>query len=156
MRKYFEEFISNIKTTEKQKGITINTNFTMDVVMVPLVGSAPCGDPFLGQQNIEKEIAVDKTKIKKGFDYFILRATGDSMDLAGINDGDLILCRQQENADNGDKVVALLGDEVTIKIYNKNNSREVLMPKSSNPIHQPIIIGEDDIVQGVVQEVLIS
>lgn len=156
LRKYFEEFISNIKTTEKQKGITINTNFAMDVVMVSLVGSAPCGDPVLGEENIEEEIAVDKAKIKHGYKYFILRAMGDSMNLAGINDGDLILCRQQRNVENGDKIVALLGDQVTIKIINKNNKRAVLMPKSSNPIHQPIILNDDDSVIGVVQEVLIS
>ncbi len=74
-------------------------------------------NPVLGEENKEDDIAVDKSKIKLGFDYFILRAEGDSMNLAGIEDGDLVLCRQQLKADTGDRVVALLGDNVTIKMY---------------------------------------
>lgn len=129
---------------------------TLDMIRVPLVGSAPCGNPLVGEQNIEEYILVEKAKIKSGFKYFILRAEGDSMNLKGINDGDLVLCRLQEKADTGDRVVALLdGGNVTIKEYGprKDGIRQ-LIPKSTNKRHTPITPEEGSIVQGVVQEVL--
>jgi DUF2075 family protein len=128
---------------------------TLEMVQVPLVGSAPCGNPLLGEENIEEYIEVDKSKIKPGNKYFILRATGDSMNLAGINDGDLVLCRQQLKADTGNKVVALLGDNVTIKEYGPRiDGVRLLLPKSSNKTHVPITPSEGDSVQGIVQEVI--
>lgn len=98
---------------------------------------------------------VEKSKIKPGTKYFILRASGDSMNKVGINDGDLVLCRFSEKAETGDKVVALLGGEnVTIKYYDKKDGLRILLPKSTNSIHQPIIPEEGDSVQGIVQEVI--
>ena len=77
------------------------------------------------------------------------------MNLAGINDTDLVLCRQQEKADTGDRVVALLGDNVTIKRYAaRENGDRLLLPQSTNKNHLPITPGEGDTVQGIVQEVL--
>ena len=101
---------------------------------------------------------VDAAKIKPGFAYFVLRAQGDSMNLSGINDGDLVLCRQQLKAETGDRVVALLGGEnVTIKEYGpRENGIRLLLPKSTNKSHDPITPEEGDSVQGVVQEVLDS
>lgn len=128
--------------------------FTLGMLRVPLVGSAPCGSPMFGQENIEKYVLVEKSKIKPGFEYFVLRAEGDSMNLAGIKDGDLVLCRQQLKADTGDRVVALLGDNVTIKMYDKRDGQRILLPKSTNKSHMPIIPGEGDTVQGVIQEIL--
>lgn len=133
----------------------IKSPITVEMVRVPLVGSAPCGNPMFGEENIEEYIQIEKSKIKPGFRYFILRAVGDSMNLAGINDGDLVLCRQQEKADTGNRVVALLGgDNVTIKMYDKKDGRRILLPKSTNKTHMLITPEEGDSVQGVVQEVL--
>ncbi|MFA5993889.1 MAG: DNA/RNA helicase domain-containing protein [Parcubacteria group bacterium] len=161
LRKYFKEFISGNQHMEKQDelvsektSIEDSISRVIDSIMIPLVGCAPCGDPIFGEENKEDEIAVDKAKIKSGFDYFILRAQGDSMNLAGIEDGDLVLCRQQLKADTGDRVIALLGDDVTIKMYDKKGGKRILLPKSKNPIHQPIIPNEGDSVIGIVQEVL--
>ena len=159
LRKYFKEFILGEEFFEQQEEILAKPSIIdkiMNTIMVPLVGCAPCGGSILGIENIEKEIAVDKFKIKSGYDYFILRVQGDSMNLAGIQDGDLVLCRQQLKADTGDKVVALLGDEVTIKMYDKKDGRRILLPKSKNQIHQPIIPNEGDSVLGIVQEVLLE
>ncbi len=98
---------------------------------------------------------VEKSKIKSGVKYFIVRASGDSMNMAGINDNDLVLCRYSEKGETGDKVVALLGGEnVTIKYYDKRDGRRILLPKSTNPINKPIIPEEGDAVQGIVQEVI--
>jgi len=125
------------------------------MVRIPLVGSAPCGNPLLGEENIEEYINVPKSKIKPGNKYFILRASGDSMNLAGILDGDLVLCRYGVKGETGDRVVALLGDNVTIKVYGpRENGIRLLLPKSTNKVHMPITPEEGDTVQGVVQEVL--
>jgi repressor LexA len=109
----------------------------------------------MGEENTEGYIEVEKSKVRPGYNYFILRAVGDSMNLAGINDGDLVLCRQQIKADTGDIVVALLGDNVTIKEYGpRKNGIRLLLPKSTNESHHPITPEEGDSVQGVVQEIL--
>jgi repressor LexA len=146
------EDIEPIKTRHEKPVIS---PYTQEMLGVPLVGSAPCGEPLLGEENIEEIIMVDKSKIKSGAKYFILHASGDSMNKAGINDGDLVLCRYSEKAETGDRVVALLGGEnVTIKYYDKKDGRRILLPKSSNSSHQPIIPEEGDVVQGIVQEVI--
>ncbi len=133
----------------------IKSPITVEMVQIPVVGSAPCGNPILGEENIEEYVSIEKAKIKPGFDYFILRAEGDSMNLAGIDDGDLLLCRQQLKADTGDRVVALLGDNVTVKEYGpRNNGVRLLLPRSTNKKHSSITPDEGDSVQGVVQEVL--
>lgn len=153
LRTHFESLLGSAPS--KAIHAPVLSPITLSMVQIPLVGSAPCGDPLLGETNIEDYIPVEKSKIKPGFPYFILRAEGDSMNQAGINDGDLVLCRQQEKADTGDRVVALLGDNVTIKVYGaREDGVRKLLPKSSNPRHQPITPGEGDSVQGIVQEVL--
>lgn len=129
--------------------------YALEMVEVPLVGSAPCGEPLLGESNIEEMISVSKNKIRSGSKYFIVRAQGDSMNMAGINNGELVLCRYSEKAETGDRVVALLGGEnVTIKYYDKRDGYRILLPKSTNSHHKPIVPEEGDIVQGIVQEVL--
>ncbi len=66
------------------------------------------------------------------------------------------MCRFSEKGETGDRVVALLGDNVTIKMYDKKDGRRILLPKSTNKIHQPVIPEEGDTVQGIVQEVIIK
>ena len=150
-----QRIVEILATPDKKISVPIPSPITVDMVRIPLVGSAPCGNPLLGEENIEEYIKVDKTKIKPGFQYFILRAEGDSMNLAGIQDGDLVLCRQQLKADTGDRVVSLLGDNVTIKMYGERiDGMRKLLPKSTNTAHKPIAPDEGDIVQGIVQEVL--
>lgn len=160
LRNYFKKIFG--QETSKQIDFKKNYNkkriispFTMEMIKIPLVGSAPCGNPLLGEENIEEYIEVEKSKIRTGAKYFIVRADGDSMNKVGINDKDLVLCRYSEKGETGDKVVALLGGEnVTIKYYDKKDGYRILLPKSTNPKHQPIIPEEGDIVQGIVQEVL--
>lgn len=152
--KYFKNRIAAGKNQQKVV-MPIFSPYTQEMIRVPLVGCAPCGDPMFGEENIEEYILVEKSKIKPGFKYFILRAEGDSMNLTGINDSDLVLCRQQLKADTGDRVVALLGGEnVTIKMYDKKDGHRILLPKSTNKSHMPITPEEGDSVQGIVQEVL--
>ncbi|HCX91004.1 MAG: repressor LexA [Deltaproteobacteria bacterium CG12_big_fil_rev_8_21_14_0_65_43_10] len=118
-------------------------------VDIPLVGMVTCGVPILAQENIEGFIPVSVSLAKPGFKYFLLRAKGDSMNEAGIDDGDLILVRQQPAAQNGDIVVALIDDETTVKEFQHRKNCVVLMPRSSNKKHKPIILTENFQVQGV-------
>jgi len=123
-------------------------------VKIPLIGSVACGMPIFADENIEAEVSISVEMIKSGYKYFLLRAEGDSMNEAGINDGDLLLIRQQPDANNGDRVLALIDDEATIKEYNRSGGMVILKPKSTNKIHQPIILTSDFRIQGIVEEVI--
>jgi len=153
--KFFKSRIAGALSVGKSVAKAILSPYAKEMVRVPLVGSAPCGNPLLGEENIEEYIEVEKSKLKPGAKYFIVRADGDSMNKVGINDKDLVLCRYSEKGETGDKVIALLGGEnVTIKYYDKKDGRRILLPKSTNKSHMPITPEEGDSVQGIVQEVL--
>lgn len=121
---------------------------------VPLVGMITCGSPIFAEENIEAMIPVSTTLVKNSAKYFILYAIGDSMDLAGIKNGDLVLVRQQDTAENGDKVVALIDNSATIKEFHKTDDLIVLKPNSSNPNQKPIILSEDFRIQGVITNII--
>ncbi len=123
-------------------------------VMVPLVGSAPCGAPLLAEQNTEAMIPVSVGMARPPGKYFLLRAQGDSMNLVGINDGDFVLVRQQATAENGDRVVALIDDEATIKEFRRIADAVILMPRSRNKQHTPIYLTTQFQIQGVVKATL--
>jgi repressor LexA len=123
-------------------------------VKIPLLGNVACGIPIFADENIEAEVSISIEMIKKGYKYFLLRAEGDSMDNAGINNGDLLLIRQQQDAKNGDRILALIDDEATVKEYNKSNGMVILKPKSNNQIHQPIILTDNFRIQGVIENVI--
>ena len=127
---------------------------TGELVELPLVGSVPCGLPMLAEENTEAWIAVSQQLAKPGAQYFLLRAEGNSMDQRGIHDGDLLLVRQQPVADNGDRVVALLGNEATVKEFRREAGKILLLPRSSNPKHKPIVMETDFMIQGVVIDTL--
>lgn len=119
-------------------------------VNIPLIGSIACGTPILAIENIESEIPVSNDLIKGSNKYFLLRASGNSMNEVGINDGDLVLVKQQSTAENGDFVVAVIDDEATIKEFRKNSDAIVLRPRSKEQKHQPIILTRDFRIQGIV------
>lgn len=134
----------------------LEENNVAQTVLVPLVGVVTCGLPILAEENIQAHIPVSTALIKFSYKYFMLKAKGDSMDLAGISDGDLLLVRQQPVAENGDRVVALIDDEATVKIFKKSGNIIALMPRSSNLKHQPIIVTSNLIIQGVITAVIPS
>lgn len=123
---------------------------TAITVPVPLVGSVTCGTPMLAEENIEAWIPVSIVIAKPGHKYFLLKAKGDSMDKAGIQDGDLILVKQQHTADNGQNVVALIDDEATVKEFQLKGEFVTLLPNSNNLKHQPIILTREFQIQGIV------
>lgn len=119
-------------------------------VLVPLVGSVACGVPILAEENIEAMIPVSASLAKPSHRHFLLRARGDSMNRAGINDGDLVLVRQQQVAESGDIVVALIDDAATVKEFQRRETAIVLRPNSTSAKHQPLILTKDFQIQGVV------
>ena len=127
---------------------------SVSTIDVPLVGSVACGTPIFAEENIQTYIPISTRMAQKGSKYFLLRASGDSMDEAGINSGDLLLIRQQDSAENGDKVVALINDEATVKVFEKTRDAVILRPKSKNKNHKPIILTDNCMIQGVVVAVL--
>jgi len=119
-------------------------------VDIPLVGTVACGTPVLAEENIEGMIPVSTKLAKSPHRYFLLKAEGDSMNERGVNDGDLVLVRQQLTADNGDMIVALVDDEATIKEFYRLGDIIILKPKSTNKQHKPIVLTKDFQIQGVV------
>lgn len=119
-------------------------------VDVPLIGTVACGTPALAEENIEAMIPVSIKLTRPPYKYFLLKANGDSMNKKGINDGDLVLVRQQTTAKNGDVVVALIDDEATIKEFYISGETIVLKPKSNNKQHKAIVLTKDFQIQGVV------
>jgi repressor LexA len=98
------------------RGIGLARSLAGPIKRVPLVGSAPAGAPITAVENVEGEFAVDASFLPSG-ETFTLRVKGDSMKNAGIYDGDYVLVKRQKSAEAGDIVVAVIGDEATIKRY---------------------------------------
>ena len=87
------------------------------------------------EENIEGYIPIRQTD---GAKYFWLTIRGDSMNAAGMNEGDQILVREQPEVENGEIAVVLVnGDEATVKTFRQEGNLVILTPRSSNPVHQP-------------------
>jgi len=113
---------------------------------VPLVGRVAAGAPILAQDNIEDNFALPVELA--GENSFMLRVKGDSMIEAGILDGDYLVVRQQSAADNGDIIVALLGEESTVKRFFRKGDRILLKPE--NKAMEPIITSDVTILGKVI------
>jgi len=110
---------------------------------VPLVGDVAAGTDVLAQENIEEVLPVPADLTGEGT-LFMLRVRGDSMVDAGILDGDLVVVRQQSDANNGEIVVAgIPGDEATVKTFRRQKGRIVLMP--ANARLEPMHFEPDDV-----------
>ncbi len=104
---------------------------------LPLVGKVAAGSPILAQQNVLKHPAIDPLMFKPRADY-LLEVRGMSMRDAGILDGDWLAVHKQATANNGQVVVARLGDEVTVKRLKLRGSRAELI--AENPDFKPIVV----------------
>ena len=123
-----------------------------DVVDLPVVGRIAAGTPILAEQNIEDSFPMPSRFIGKGTN-FMLTVHGQSMIEAGIFDGDYILVQQQDNAENGDIVVAMIDGmetEATVKAFYKENGHIRLQPRNSEM--EPIIVDDCKII-GLVKGV---
>jgi repressor LexA len=116
-------------------------------VSVPLLGTVAAGQPLLAAENIEDVYAMPADLVK-GNDLFMLRVKGDSMIEDGLFDGDIVVVRKQDTAENGDVVVALLEDEATVKRFYRERGRIRLQP--ANQAMQPIFADEAQILGKVI------
>jgi repressor LexA len=110
-----------------------------EIVNVPLVGNVACGMPIWAEEMIEDWIPLSTKLVKSAQDVFMLRAKGDSMNLAGIDEGDYIVFKKQNTAENGEKVVVLIGTDATVKKFKNTGGRVVFEPMSTNSANKAII-----------------
>ncbi|MBQ7474695.1 MAG: repressor LexA [Clostridia bacterium] len=123
-----------------------------DAVRVPVLGAVSCGVPKFAEENIEEYVRLPASLFGDG-DFFILRASGDSMIGAGIDDGDLVLVKRQDRARAGQIVVALTGDEATLKRFYPEPERRRVRLHPENPELEDIYV-DDCLVQGVAVKVI--
>ncbi len=108
-----------------------------DALYVPIVGKVTAGTPITAVENIESYVPLPNWWSRHGDQLFMLLVQGDSMIQAGIHDGDYVIVRQQQHADNGDIVVALIDDEeATVKRFFKERDHIRLQPE--NPAMEPL------------------
>ncbi len=117
---------------------------------IPVLGRIAAGGPILAEQEVEAVFPLPRELVGEG-ELFMLRVVGDSMIDAAICDGDWVVVRQQNSADNGDIVAALLDDEATVKTFKRSDGHVWLMPH--NPAYTPIL-GDHATVMGKVVTVL--
>jgi repressor LexA len=112
------------------------------LVEVPVIGRVAAGLPLLADQNVIDTVRIDRMLVRGGKEVFALRVQGESMIEAGIYDGDYIFVRRQPTASRGDIVVALIGDEATVKYYFPEKDRIRLQP--ANAAMAPIYVLASD------------
>ena len=117
------------------------------VTPVPILGTVTAGQPILAAEQIEDYYPLPNHMLRGG-DVYMLRVKGDSMINAGILNKDFVIVRQQESASNGDIVVALLGDEVTVKRFFREKNRVRLQPE--NDTMDPIFCLDVQIIGKVI------
>ena len=121
-------------------------------VRVPVLGAVACGLPKLAQENITEYVRLPVSLFGQG-EFYILAANGDSMIDAGISDGDLVLIRRQDCADEGQIVVALIEDEATLKrFYPEPDKHRVRLHPENSALDD--IFADDCVIQGVAVKVL--
>lgn len=115
---------------------------------VPLMGRIAAGVPIEAISHVQNNVAVPGGMLSSGGHHYALEVKGDSMIDAGINDGDVVVIRETDAADNGDIVVALVeGHEATLKRYRRKGSAIAL--EAANPAYETRVFGEDQVkVQG--------
>lgn len=118
-----------------------------ELVDVPIVGRVTAGQPILAVENIEDTFPLPVDFVQNST-AFMLKVQGDSMIEAGIFDRDFVLVKQQATALNGDIVVALIGEEATVKTFYKERDHIRLQPE--NQYLDPIIVKDDVSILGKV------
>lgn len=128
----------------------LNDDFALtrrELVNVPVIGTVAAGTPILAEQNIEDYLPIP-AEILPNKEVFMLKVKGNSMIEAGIYNGDKVIVAKQPNAENGDKVVALVDDSATVKTFYKENGHFRLQPENSSM--DPIILDQVEILGKVI------
>ncbi len=131
-------------TSDTAKLAPVTQDIANNVISLPLVGRVAAGTPILAEQNVEESLSLP-TSIVGDSSSFILRVRGESMINAGIFDGDYIVVKEQQDAHDGEIVVALIDDSATVKTFYRENDRIRLQPENDfmEPIYvqNPVILG---------------
>ena len=109
---------------------------SQEAAYVPLIGRIAAGGPILAEQYVEDIFPLPRQLVGEGT-LFLLKVVGDSMINAAIADGDWVVVRQQEDAQNGDIVAAMLDGEATVKTFKRSDGHVWLIPH--NPAYTPIL-----------------
>jgi repressor LexA len=131
----------------KPRTIEVCDHRPRSIVHVPVVGKVTAGQPILAVEDIEEYFPLP-AEVSQGADVFMLRVRGDSMIEAGILEGDYVVVRKQNAADDGDIVVALLGDEATVKTFYLEEDGVRLQP--ANAMMEPIYARDVQILGKVI------
>ncbi len=123
---------------------------SQEAAYVPLVGRIAAGGPILAEQHVEDIFPLPRQLVGEGT-LFLLKVAGDSMINAAIADGDWVVVRQQEDAENGEIVAAMLDGEATVKTFKRSDGHAWLIPH--NPAYTPIL-GDEATILGRVVAVL--
>ena len=118
-----------------------------EVVNVPVIGTVAAGTPILAEQNIEDYLPIPAEMLPNK-EVFMLKVKGNSMIEAGIYSGDKVIVAKQPDAENGDKVVALVDDSATVKTFYTENGHFRLQPENSTM--DPIILDHVEILGKVI------
>ena len=144
------EIIKNVNLIDTESGKNKN-----NIISIPILGKIAAGLPIEAISDNTNYIELPETLLKKG-EYFILNVEGDSMIEAGIFDGDQVVIRKANDANNGEIVVALIdNNEATLKRIFKRGQQVALQPENSN--YKRVIYGPDRIqIQGVLKHLIRS
>ncbi|MDR2619455.1 MAG: transcriptional repressor LexA [Treponema sp.] len=132
----------------------VNREGESDFMDIPVLGTVAAGRPILCEENRDGFISLPKTLLKRNTVYFALRVRGDSMEGAGIMDGDTAIIEQQNAVENGEIAVIMLDDAVTLKTFYRESTRIRLQPE--NPKHSPIYCTNDVRILGRLAHILRS
>jgi repressor LexA len=119
---------------------------------IPILGTVAAGRPVMAVENMDGSIKLPRAFIKNGGKYFALRVKGDSMEGAGILDGDTAIIEQQNMVQNGEIAVVMLDDAITLKTFYKENARVKLQPENSR--YSPIYCTRDVRILGRLAHIL--
>lgn len=132
------------KTKPRAIEILDDPHSTKGNISIPIVGKITAGLPILAVENIEDHFSISINKVPTKNELFILNVTGESMIEAGIFDGDLVIIEKTSVAKDGDVIVALIGNEATLKEFYKEENRIRLQPRNSSM--EPIYVDTCEIL----------
>lgn len=137
-------------------GKTVNTKLIRQsnpkLIRAAVLGNVSCGLPNLAEENIEEYVSLPESLFGSG-EFYLLRANGESMIEAGIDNGDLVVIRKQSCAEEGEIVVALVDDEATLKrFYRDNENKRIVLHPENKTMSD--IYADNCIIQGVAVKVI--
>ena len=154
VRRYITEMLSDGELVQSTYGLITDKmdRAASDMQTVPVLGSIPCGPLTEETEELEGYYNLPTSFLGHG-EHYLLRASGDSMINAGIDDGDLVLIRKQNDADDGDIVVALADNLSTLKRLYRDDKRKCVVLHPENDYMEDIIV-KDCYVQGIAVKII--